>query len=330
MLKVNDLSRIYLGVQGENEARTITIDVRPWLVAHPGGSVTIWHKRNGDATPSATGAVFASEEGTVSWTPTSTDTYVSGEGEAEIRLTVGTVIKKSRKVVTGVSPSVTLAGTPLGSDWQSYINAVDGIRAAAVTAKTAAEAAQSAAETAEENAEAWATGKRNGEDVGSTDPTYHNNAEYYAGKAKDAYDDTVETKTSALEAIANAKTDAIQAMDTEGQAIIGQANTAVSHYPYVNPETRTWYIWNVAEGRWINTGIMCEGIPGPEGKPGGQGPEGKPGKPGQDGRNAVVIEIGAVEYYFQIDGEGHLIMTYGGDTAPDFHINSQGHLIYSF
>lgn len=140
MLNINDIRRIYLGVQGENNAQTITIDVRPWLVAYPGGSVSIWHKRNGDSVPSSTGAIFDSDEGTVSWTPTGTDTYVAGEGDAEIRLTVGSVIKKSRAVKTGVSPSVTLAGVTLGSDWQDYINAVDGLRAAAQAAADDAEA----------------------------------------------------------------------------------------------------------------------------------------------------------------------------------------------
>ena len=153
MLNINDVSRIYLGIQGENGARPIIIDVRPWLVAHPQGSFSIWHKRNGDANPSPTGAIFDDEEGTVTWTPTSTDTYVSGEGEAEIRMTENSVIKKTKKVITGVSPAVTLAGTTLGSDWASYINAVDGLRAAAVAAKEDAEDAQEAAEDAQEAAE---------------------------------------------------------------------------------------------------------------------------------------------------------------------------------
>lgn len=140
MLNINEVTRLYLGVQGENEAKHIQIDVRQWLVEHPQGSITIWHKRNGDSVPSATGAVFDDEEGTVTWTPTSTDTYVAGEGEAEIRLTEGTIIKKSRKVITGVSPSATLGGVTLGSEWQDYINAVDSLRAAAVAAKEDAEA----------------------------------------------------------------------------------------------------------------------------------------------------------------------------------------------
>ena len=39
------------------------------------------------------------------------------------------------------------------------------------------------------DSEAWATGKRNGEDVPSTDPTYHNNARYYAGLGSDIIQD---------------------------------------------------------------------------------------------------------------------------------------------
>ena len=126
MLKINDVTRLYLGCQGENLAKTIQIDVSDWLVDHPSGVVTIWHKRNGDDTPEPTGATLDREKGILSWSPTSTDTYVFGEGEAEVRLTESNVIKKTRKIVTGVSKAVTGAdGNGLGSGWQDYIDAVE-------------------------------------------------------------------------------------------------------------------------------------------------------------------------------------------------------------
>lgn len=37
-----------------------------------------------------------------------------------------------------------------------------------------------------EDSEAWAVGKRDGTDVPSSDPTYHNNSKYYAGKAQES------------------------------------------------------------------------------------------------------------------------------------------------
>lgn len=148
MLKINDLTQLYLGIQGENKSRTIEIDVADWLVSYPNGSLSIWIRRPGDATASATGAVFDAEEKTLTWQPDSVDTYVAGEGTAEIRLTEGTVIKKTREIRIAVSPAVTGGGAVLGSDWQSYINEVERIKgnavAAANTAGTAAEAAEAA------------------------------------------------------------------------------------------------------------------------------------------------------------------------------------------
>lgn len=53
------------------------------------------------------------------------------------------------------------------------------------------------------------------------------------------------------------------------------------------------------------------------------------GAQGEPGRNAVVLNLAAVEIAFQIVN-GHLIMQYGDDLPPQFSINSNGHLIYSF
>jgi len=125
MLKINDVTRLYLGNQGENLAQTIEIDVHDWLVSHPNGTVSIWHKRNGDTEPYPTGAELDRDAGVIRWTPTNTDTYVAGEGKAEFRLIENNVIKKSCTVITGVSPSVTGAGQPLGSGWQDYLDAME-------------------------------------------------------------------------------------------------------------------------------------------------------------------------------------------------------------
>lgn len=126
MLNINELTRLYLGCQGENQQNTIQIDVSPWLKEFPNGTITIWHKRNGDTVPQPmAGAVLDREKGILSVTPTNTDTYVSGEGSAEVRLTQSNVVKKTREVITGVSPAVTGSGQPLGSGWQDYIDAIE-------------------------------------------------------------------------------------------------------------------------------------------------------------------------------------------------------------
>lgn len=60
----------------------------------------------------------------------------------------------------------------------------ENAKTAAQAAKTGAEAAKGAAEDSAEDAEAWAVGQRNGADVPSTDPAYHNNAKYYKEQAQ--------------------------------------------------------------------------------------------------------------------------------------------------
>lgn len=74
---------------------------------------------------------------------------------------------------------------------QAAQTAAESAKDAAQTAQTSAESASAGAETAKsaaedsaEDAEAWAVGQRNGADVPSTDPTYHNNAKYYKDQAQ--------------------------------------------------------------------------------------------------------------------------------------------------
>ena len=74
---------------------------------------------------------------------------------------------------------------------QAAQSAAESAKAAAQTAQTGAETARAGAETARgaaedsaEDAEAWAVGQRNGADVPSTDPAYHNNAKYYKDQAQ--------------------------------------------------------------------------------------------------------------------------------------------------
>ena len=64
-----------------------------------------------------------------------------------------------------------------------------------------------------------------------------------------------------------------------------------------------------------------QGETGPKGEQGIQGPPGPAGAPG----GAVVETTGA--YCFSVDENGHLILHYTGDEAPDFHIDeTDGHL----
>ena len=79
---------------------------------------------------------------------------------------------------------------------------------AASSASAAAQGAQSATQAAAaamkdaDDAEAWAVGKRNGADVPSTDPAYHNNAKYYKDQAQAVVGDKVDSFNGRTGAVA--------------------------------------------------------------------------------------------------------------------------------
>lgn len=54
------------------------------------------------------------------------------------------------------------------------------------------------------------------------------------------------------------------------------------------------------------------------------------GATGAAGRDGAVADLGANEYAFNINSSGHLILTYNGESAPNFYINASGHLIHTW
>ena len=70
----------------------------------------------------------------------------------------------------------------------------------------------------------------------------------------------------------------------------------------------------------------AQGPQGPKGDTGPQGPQGVQGPQGPRGVAGVVLTTGT--YGFSIDADGHLILSYTGETPPDFEIDEDtGHLI---
>ena len=90
----------------------------------------------------------------------------------------------------------------------------EGVADAEASASAAAGSATAAAGSAED-AEAWAVGKRAGEDVPGTDPTYQNNAKYYAGAAEAAAEEAGQHEASWESWVRRAET---AADDAEGSA----------------------------------------------------------------------------------------------------------------
>ena len=172
MYSVADETRkpIFEGVQGENEARSIEFDITPWVEELGNGACTATAKRPTDTTPYP---VTVTRSGNVvTWKPDSTDTAIEGLGAFQLSFSIDDVVAKTRIWNTKIAPSLVGAGDPPDpyDDWLQDLRDI------------AADALQDAqdADASAQDAEAWAKGTKNGVDVPSTDPTYENNAKYYA------------------------------------------------------------------------------------------------------------------------------------------------------
>lgn len=117
MLNINEnLNRLYLGIQGENKAKTITIDVSPWLDEYPNGTIYLWHQRNGEDIEYQPAYVTVdTEKKLLKWQPSSLDTFYSGSGRCGIVISEGEVIKKQKDIYTYVTETGSVnPGTPQG------------------------------------------------------------------------------------------------------------------------------------------------------------------------------------------------------------------------
>ena len=157
---------IFIGVQEENESNFIQFDITPWVEKHGAGVATANAKAPNSTEPYP---VIVQRDGNiVTWKPKTADVAIEGVGAFQLIYTVGEVVARTQIWTTNIGPSLIGSGDP-PDPIPDYIDEMREI---------AADALQDA-----QDAEAWAVGQRNGADVPSTDPTYENNAKYYAGQA---------------------------------------------------------------------------------------------------------------------------------------------------
>lgn len=94
---------IQIGVAGENAFRTITFDASTWGADFPDATYTVVYKRSdGYIYPVLVNAAADA----IVWSPTDTDTAVSGNGQIEVRLLDGETIGKTIVMQTFVAPSL--------------------------------------------------------------------------------------------------------------------------------------------------------------------------------------------------------------------------------
>ena len=69
----------------------------------------------------------------------------------------------------------------------------------------------------------------------------------------------------------------------------------------------------------------AQGMTGPQGAAGPMGPAGPQGPEGPQGIAGIAVETGSA-YAFNVDENGHLILSYLGDEPPGYFLGDDGHL----
>ena len=222
-VKVNTLSTIPLGRQGENLARQILFDVSGWESEYGPGSVELMAQRPEDETPYP--VVTTRDGDSVVWSVTAADTLYPGDsGRCELRYYVGETLAKSRIWGTYVAramdtPSETAPPEP-EQGWVDQIIAVgaaakasadaakaDADRAAALAAEVAEKAAQTAqdASDAAKAMEAAQTAQRLAEEAQGAAETARTAAETAQAAAEQSATDAAGAKQDAETALKSAQ-----------------------------------------------------------------------------------------------------------------------------
>ena len=138
---VDTLGTVYLGMQGENHARTEAFDLTVWVRQYGQGEAQLLHRRCGETEPYP--AVVQREGDLLVWPLTTVDTARGGSGEAQLLYFVGGKLVKSCRFQTRVVESLTEPG-PVPDAQQPFL---DQVTAQAAKAEAAAKRAEQAADS---------------------------------------------------------------------------------------------------------------------------------------------------------------------------------------
>ena len=218
---------INLGRQGENDVQQVQFDVTGWAETYGSGTYSLRLLRPGESVPYEAIVTPAGE--LVLWNVTDTDTALSGMGEAQLVLTVGSAVAKTQIYHTMITPSIGADPEPPSQE-QAWFDQLKGF---ADSAEESATAAGTSASDAEASAQAAAASEGRAARSASA-------AEVSASEAAQAAQDVQLYKGAPLTAATAA------AMTDHSRTYVYVGSEA--GYTYGN-----WYYWNGSD--WASGGV---------------------------------------------------------------------------
>ena len=201
--------KLPLGRLGENEYVRIDFDVSDWLEEYPDATIGLVNVLPKE-TEGYPAVISTPADGIVSWTITSAELTVEGQGKCQLQATSGETVVKGKIWTTIVFPALD-DSADVPDPWESW--------------ETEFTRLKGLAEDAAEAAEAWATGGTSGT------PGATNNAKYYSEQAEAAQtaaetaQGLAEDAQEAAETAQGAAEDAQEAAET-AQGLAEDAQTA--------------------------------------------------------------------------------------------------------
>lgn len=167
---------IDIGYTGEQEFRTVQIDMSEWVAKVPGATPILMYIRPGESEPYPVEITY--EDYIITWSVTDGDLGTK-EGTGLLQVWFGVQDEEQVMRKLGMSSVVTTI---------VHLSVSGGANASTVQIPWLKEIMEmkNIILGYDYEAEAWAVGQRGGEDVPATDASYHNNAKYYSDQAEAA------------------------------------------------------------------------------------------------------------------------------------------------
>ena len=270
---------IPIGVQGENDARTVVFDVHKWIEDYGNGSALLVHQRPGDAEPYP--VTTAQKAGTVEWTVQQADIIAGAPGRAQLSYQVGeNIVARSPIYMTVAADEIT--NTPLADydpakswidDLLDAVNKAGDITSDVQAAQTAAtQASQSAtaaagsasdaAESATAAANSAAQAAQHAGEVTAGVAAAAESASQAAGSASAAEDSKTAAGQSA-EAAAESEGNAAESASAAASSASAAQEAAESAQAYSGKppviQDDTWWTWDAETDKYEDSGHPATG-----------------------------------------------------------------------
>ena len=218
---------IPIGVQGENDARTVVFDIHKWIEDYGNGSALLVHQRPGDAEPYP--VTTTQKAGTVEWSVQLADIIAGAPGRAQLSYQVGdNIVARSPIYLTIAADEIT--NTPL-ADYDPAKSWIDDLldavnKAGDITSDV--QAAQTAATQAGQSATAAAGSASDAEESATAAASSAAQAAQHAGEVTSGVQAAAQSATQAAGSATAASGSASAAAGSATEAAGSAADAAES------------------------------------------------------------------------------------------------------